>query len=99
MKSKTIPIEKSFAKWRKDPEFRKEYAPLEEEFMVSSALIEARRNSKATQEQIAKRMDKPQSAIAKLEGGKSNPTIKTLRSYAKATGTRLRISFEPKGAR
>jgi transcriptional regulator with XRE-family HTH domain len=62
-------------------------------------MIEARRNTKATQAEIAKRMHTPQSAVAKLEGGKSNPTLKTLFSYAKATGTRLRIAFEPNEAR
>jgi hypothetical protein len=38
-------------------------------------------------------------AVVKLECGKSNPILKTLRSCADATDTRLRISFEPKEAR
>jgi transcriptional regulator with XRE-family HTH domain len=32
--------------------------------------------------------------VSRLEGGRANPSVSTLRRYAKATGTRLNISFE-----
>ena len=35
-----IPVEESFARWHKDPEFMKEYDALEEEFALASALIQ-----------------------------------------------------------
>jgi len=41
-------------------------------------------------------MKTTQSVIARLEGGGVNPSIKTLERLAKATGTRLKIDFEPK---
>ena len=34
-------------------------------------------------------------AIMRLEGWRSNPSVKTLRRVAEATGTKLKISFVP----
>jgi transcriptional regulator with XRE-family HTH domain len=82
-------------KWMKDPMYRKEYEDLEEEFALASALIEARAQAGLTQEELAARMDTSQSAIARLESGRTIPSGRTLKRIAKATGTRLRISFEP----
>jgi transcriptional regulator with XRE-family HTH domain len=48
-----------------------------------------------TQQQVAQRMNTTQSAVARLESGHSVPSTKTLQNFAKATGTRLRITFEP----
>jgi hypothetical protein len=42
MTNKTIPAEEVFREWRKDPEFMREYAALEEEFALASARIEIR---------------------------------------------------------
>jgi transcriptional regulator with XRE-family HTH domain len=39
-------------------------------------------------------MHTTQSAVARIEGGHI-PTIRTLEKIAKATGSRLKISFEP----
>ena len=39
-------------------------------------------------------MGTTQSVIARLEGGKSRHSTPTLAKVAKATGTRLRVSFE-----
>jgi transcriptional regulator with XRE-family HTH domain len=82
-------------KWMKDPEYRKEYDGLEEEFALASALIEARSRAGLTQEELAERMDTSQSAIARMESGRATPSGTTLKRFAQATGTRLRISFEP----
>jgi transcriptional regulator with XRE-family HTH domain len=93
-----IPVEESFAEWRKDPAYREAHAALEEEFALAKALIEARTDANISQEEIAKRMRTSQPAIARLEGGRGNPSLKTLRRYADATGTRLRLVFEPTNA-
>lgn len=82
-------------KWMEDPEYRAEYYALKPTFELTMHLIEARLNAGLTQDQIAERMGTTQSAVARLEGWSSNPSVNTLRKYAKATGTRLRISFEP----
>ena len=82
-------------KWMKDPEYRAEYEALHLEFEIMNALIRARLRSGLTQTQIGERMGTTQSAVARLEGGRSNPSVRTLERYAKATGTRIRIWFEP----
>ena len=33
--------------------------------------------------------------VARLEGGRVKPSTRTLERFARATGTRLRIRFEP----
>ena len=86
-------------KWMKNPQYRGEYEGLEEEFSLTSALIEARSRAGLTQEQVAQRMKTTQAVVARLEGGGSKPSTRTLEKYAKATGNRLRISFEPEEAR
>jgi transcriptional regulator with XRE-family HTH domain len=45
--------------------------------------------------QLAKRMKTTQSTIARLESGRGLPSTRTLSRFAKATGDRLKISFEP----
>lgn len=80
---------------QKDPEFLKEYEALESEFSLASALISARVQADMTQQDVAKKMATSQSYIAKLEGGGVSPTMKALRRYADATGSRLKIVFEP----
>lgn len=81
--------------WMREPEYRHEYEALEEEFSLIGALIEARSRAGLTQEQVAQRMNTTQAVIARLEGGGSKPSTRTLERYAEATGSRLRISFEP----
>lgn len=96
MKSKFIPTEVSFVRWRKDPKYVAAYESLEEEFALASAMIAARGNAEMTQEQVAKAMGTTQAVIARLESGKVLPSTRTLERFAKATRTRLRISFEPR---
>ena len=95
MTRKFIPVSESFDKWKKDPEFVREYEALEEEFALAEALIDARSQHSLTQEQVAQRMGTSRTAVARLEGGNGNPSLSTLRRYAEATGTRLKVSFEP----
>jgi transcriptional regulator with XRE-family HTH domain len=80
---------------QKDPEFLREYEALENEFSLASALISARTQADMTQQDVAEKMATSQSYIAKLEGGGVSPTMKALRRYADATGSRLKIVFEP----
>lgn len=87
------------AKWMNDPEYRREYEALDEEFALMKALIDARAQAGLTQEQLAERMETSQSAIARLESGRTMPSGRTLARYARATGTKLRISFEPRAGR
>ena len=95
--SKMIPVEESFAEWRKDPKYVEAYDALEDEFALAAALIEARARAGLTQQQLADRMHTTQAVIARLESGRVKPSTRTLERLATATGMRLRISFEPAG--
>jgi ribosome-binding protein aMBF1 (putative translation factor) len=83
------------ARWMEDAAYRQEYEALEEEFALASAMIRARRRAGLTQEELAKAMETSQSAIARMESGRAFPSGSTLKRFARATGTRLCISFEP----
>lgn len=96
MTQKMIAAEEQFAEWRKDPAYLHGHAALEEEFALAAALIDARRQACLTQEDVAEKMKTSQQAVARLEGGRANPSLKTLRRFAEATDTRLKIAFEPK---
>lgn len=85
--------------WLKDPEYRRAYDAIEKEFSLVAALIEARTRAGLTQEEVARRMKTTQGVIARLESGGSKPSTRTLERFAKATGSRLRITFEPQTAR
>lgn len=92
---KFIPVEEAAKEWFKDPEFIAAYDALEDEFALIQALIRARAHADMTQEQVARAMGTTQAAIARLESGRSMPSTRTLERFAKATGTKLRISFVP----
>jgi transcriptional regulator with XRE-family HTH domain len=63
--------------------------------VLAAALIDARGHAGLSQEDVAARMETSQQAVSRLEGGRANPSLRTLQSFARATGTRLKISFEP----
>jgi transcriptional regulator with XRE-family HTH domain len=85
-------------KWMKSGEYRKAHQGLAPEFALARAVIDARVTAGLTQEQLARRMDTTQSVVARLESGRTRPSTQTLERLAAATGTRLKISFEPAGA-
>ena len=90
-----IKISDLHKKWMKNPEYRKEYDALEEEFALIAAVAKARQRAGLSQAELARRMKTTQSAIARLESGRGKPSTRTLSRFAKATGHRLKISFEP----
>src|SRR4030088_2350768 len=71
MSRKFIPVEEASREWRKDPKFVAAYDALEDELAVASALIKARGDAAMTQEQVAQAMGTTQSAVARLESGKT----------------------------
>jgi DNA-binding XRE family transcriptional regulator len=94
MNKKLIAADDLHAKWMKRPGYAKAYAELEPEFALADAMIAARAEAGLTQEQLAGLMDTTRTAIARLESGRQMPSTRTLERFAKATGHRLRISFE-----
>ena len=86
-------------RWSRDDNYRAAYRGLEGEFRLARALIEARTAAGLSQSQLARRMKTSQSYIARVESGKVRPSTDALERFARATRTRLRITFEPEAAR
>ena len=82
--------------WMKGPAFKVEYDALEDEFSLARELIEARTRAGLSQAELAHRMGTTQSAIARLESGKSPPSMRTIARIAAATGTRAVVRLEPR---
>ena len=83
-------------KWMQEPKYRKAYEDLQEEFTLASAVINARNRAGLTQSQLARRMGTTQPVVARLESGRSRPSMRTLERLAAATDSRLLISFAPR---
>ena len=95
MKPKFSPARELFEEWRKDPDYVQAYDALEDEFALVKQLTAARAKANLSQAELAERMGTSQSAIARMESGRAMPSTRTLEKLAAATGTKLRISFEP----
>ncbi len=79
----------------KDPAVLKEYNRLKPHYELISQLIEARAKKGLTQAELAKKMGTKQSAIARVEGGNSNPSVAFLQKLATALGSKLTIQIQP----
>lgn len=76
-----------------DPEYAQAFADMEEEFQLVRELIKARIKSGLTQKQLAEKMGTTQSSVARLESGSSLPSLRSLKKYAYATGSKIKISL------
>lgn len=79
----------------KEPKYRKAYKALEDEFAVAKAVIAARNRAGLTQMELARKMGTTQPVVARMEGGRIQPSLRTLQRLAQATGSKLTIRFEP----
>jgi DNA-binding XRE family transcriptional regulator len=77
-----------------DPETRAEYDAQAPEFAVARELIAARARAGMTQEQVAEKMQTTQSTIARMESGRTLPSLRTLSRFAEATGSRAVVRLE-----
>lgn len=82
-------------RWREDPEYRRAYDQLGPKLEIARSLIEARTRAKLTQAELAQLMKMTQSVVARLESGRTRPSTRTLEKIARASRTRLRITFDP----
>lgn len=74
----------------KDEKFKKEWDKSSPFWQLQAQLIEARINSKLTQNEIAQKMQVAQSAVARFEKAQ-NSNINTIISYARAVGLKKLI--------
>lgn len=77
----------------KDKKVRAEYEALGPEFLLIKSIIQKRLQKKWTQHDLARRIGTKQSAIARLESGRYNPSIAFLKKVAWALNTRLQIEI------
>ncbi|HFQ5362195.1 TPA: helix-turn-helix transcriptional regulator [Vibrio vulnificus] len=77
-----------------NPEVKAAYDELGDEFELISTLITMREKSGLTQDQVAKKMGTRAPNISRLESGRTNPSLKTLVSYAHACGFKLDLGFK-----
>lgn len=82
-------------KWKHQEEQRKAPLDLDPDMELAQAMAAARVAAGLTQIQMAQKMQTTPSVIERLESGKTMPSTQTLQKLAAATGTRLKISFEP----
>lgn len=77
----------------KDRSVAKEYKDLAPRYLLISELIKARIKQGMTQEELAKKIGTRQSAIARVESGRANPSIGFLEKMAKALSSKLIIQI------
>ena len=77
-----------------DPKVKAEYDAMAPEFAIARELIAARARAGLTQEQVAEKMQTTQSTVARMESGRTMPSLRTLSRYAEATGSRAVVRLE-----
>lgn len=77
----------------KDVGVRKAYQELGPEFELARTVIEMRLKKGLTQAVLAKKIGTKQSAVARLESGRYNPSLVFLDKVASALGAKLEVSF------
>jgi ribosome-binding protein aMBF1 (putative translation factor) len=82
-------------KWINEPKYRKAHAATEGKFALAKAVIAARNRAGLTQSELAIKMGITQPLVARMEGGRVQPSLRTLQRLAQTTGSRLSIRFEP----
>ncbi len=81
----TISFDKAFEEMLQNDEFKAEYEVLKPEFKLKKQLIQARINSKISQDELAKKMNMKQANLARFEKS-LNAKFSTIIKYAKALG-------------
>ena len=83
----------------KDPELRKEYEAIEEQFTLAKEVIELRKEMNLTQKQLAEQIGTSQPAIARIESGSyRNLSLSLLRRLADALGAIPEVHLRKRGA-
>ena len=77
----------------KDPDLKRAYDDLELEYSIIAQIIQKRLKKGLSQKQLAEKIGTKQSAIARLEGGTTNPSIGFLERISKALDSKLQISI------
>jgi len=77
----------------KDKEVKQGYDDLELEYKFIESLIDMRLAKKITQKELSLRIGTTQSALARFESGKINPSLNFLKRLAAGIGAKLEINL------
>src|SRR3989344_1125111 len=77
--------------WMRDPVYKKAYDDLELEFTLIRAILDARTKKGITQKKLAEKIGTKQSAIARFESGRANPTLAFVKKLSEALDLELTI--------
>jgi transcriptional regulator with XRE-family HTH domain len=91
----TIALKDIKARLLADPEVQAEYERLAPEFEIANTLVRARAKAGLSQKEIAERMGTTQSAVARIESGKTSLRTATIQRYAEAIGCRVELKLVP----
>ena len=85
-----------FNAWKRDifgrrPGVKATYDVLAPKYALISAMLDARNKKGMTQAEIAERAGTTQSAIARFESGRTNPTLDFASRLSRAVGAKLEI--------
>lgn len=75
----------------KEPSRKKAYDELEFEFKIIDALIDARIKKNLTQKELAGKIGVAQSALARFESGRTNPTLSFLKKVTTGLGLKITV--------
>jgi len=89
-----IPWEKVRAELLQNPKVKKLYEERAVERELMLELIQARKEGRITQKELAKRMGTKQSAISRFESGRTNPTVAFLYKLADALGVEIEFKMK-----
>jgi len=90
-KVKLIPFNVITRKLLNDPEFKRVYDESEFEFEIIKAIVRVRAQKKLSQRELAKNIGVAQSALARFETGRTNPTLSFLKKITLGLGLRLSV--------
>lgn len=88
------PLKTLKARLLKNPETQRKYDALTEEFELAREMITARNRAGLTQADVAEHMGTTQSAIARIESGRRQPSMRTVQRYAQAIGCKAVVRLE-----
>lgn len=88
-----LTFDEYLAEKMKDPKFAREWERLEPEYAVINAILDAEQELGLTQSEFAERCGMKQSALSRLQTGRTSPTLKTLQQLADGMGKKLVIQF------
>lgn len=86
---------KTFAQFKKEamkrPGVRKAMKDSDIEFQLIEAIVKSRAQKKLTQKALAEEIGVTQSALARFESGRSNPTLSFIQKVTTGLGLRLTV--------